>query len=123
MQRGQKPHNNSGSSRPKAGNRPKSIRFNLEHYGFKGETDFSGATCCYLFAKTLNPINIDLSYLAIIGSCEIPSGFLGLNKAVLEEALKNGIIKLARKTYEIAKFGIRVDKFFSILQTLSLIHI
>ena len=24
---------------------------NLEHYGFQGETDFSGATCNYLFAK------------------------------------------------------------------------
>ena len=103
---------------PKPATDPKVYDLNLEHYGFKGETDFSGATCCYLFAKTLNPINTDLSYLAIIGSCEIPSGFLSLNKAVLEEALKNGIIKPVRKTYEIAKFGIRVDKFFSVLQIL-----
>ena len=103
---------------PKPATDPKVYDLNLEHFGFKGETDFSGATCCYLFAKTLNPTNIDLSYLAIIGSCEIPSGFLGLNKAVLEESLKNGIVKPARKTYEIVKLGVRVDKFFSMLQIL-----
>ncbi|RLI18673.1 hypothetical protein DRO44_00470, partial [Candidatus Bathyarchaeota archaeon] len=39
---------------PKAAEDPKVFDLNLEHYGFKGETDFSGATCCYLFAKILN---------------------------------------------------------------------
>ena len=33
---------------------PKVYDLNLEHDGFRGETDFSGATCCYLFAKLLN---------------------------------------------------------------------
>lgn len=103
---------------PRPATDPKVYDLNLEHFGFKGETDFSGATCCYLFARTLNPANMDLSYLAIIGSCEIPGEFQSLNKAVLEESLKNGIIKPARKTYEIVKFGARVDKFFSMLQIL-----
>ena len=103
---------------PRPASDPKLYDLNLEHFGFKGETDFSGATCCYLFAKLLNIENIDLSYLALIGSCEIPGGFSGLNEAVLEESLKNGIVKPVRKTFEIAKFGVRIDKFFSMLQIL-----
>ncbi|MEM2319901.1 MAG: DHH family phosphoesterase, partial [Candidatus Bathyarchaeia archaeon] len=34
---------------PKAVKDPKVLDLNLENFGFKGETDFSGATCCYLF--------------------------------------------------------------------------
>lgn len=103
---------------PRPSTDPKVYDLNLEHFGFKGETDFSGATCCYLFAKALNDKNFDLSYIALIGSCEIPSGFSSLNKMVLEEALKNGIVKPARKSFEIVKFGVRIDKFFSKLQIL-----
>ena len=103
---------------PKPANDPKVYDLNLEHFGFKGETDFSGATCSYLFSKILNPKNSDLSYLALIGSSEIPGGFSGLNKVVLEESLKNGIVKPIRKTFEIVRFGVKIDKFFSMLQIL-----
>jgi len=65
---------------PKPTDDPKVFDLNLEHYGFRGETDFSGSTCCYLFAKTLNKQNKDLSYLALVGSYEIPTGFKGLNQ-------------------------------------------
>jgi len=103
---------------PKPAEDPKIYDLNLEHYGFKGETDFSGATCCYLFAKSLNETNIKLSYLALIGSCEIPSGFIGLNKVVLDEALKNGVVRPKGKTFEVTKFNVRIDKLFSKLQIL-----
>jgi len=103
---------------PRISTDPKVYDLNLEHFGFKGETDFSGATCCYLFAKELNGKNFDLSYIALIGSCEIPGGFSSLNKMILEEALKNSIVKPIRKTFEIVKFGIKIDKFFSKLQIL-----
>jgi single-stranded DNA-specific DHH superfamily exonuclease len=39
---------------PKPSKDPKVSDLNLENYGFKCETDFSGATCCHLFAKALN---------------------------------------------------------------------
>jgi len=91
---------------------------NLENYGFRGESDFSGATCCYLFAKVLNETNADLSYLALVGSCEIPSGFRGLNKVVLDEAIKNGVVRGEEKKIEIVKFGTRIDSLFSKLQIL-----
>jgi len=103
---------------PKPSRDPKVLDLNLEHFGFRGETDFSGATCCYLFAKALNESNIDLSYLALVGSCEIPEGFLGINKIVLEKALKNGVLQQRGKSFEITKFKTRVDAFFSKLQIL-----
>ena len=103
---------------PKAAEDPKVFDLNLEHYGFKGETDFSGATCCYLFAKILNRENMDLSYLALVGSLEIPEGFVGINKTVLEEALKGGVVQQKGKSFEITKFKTRINTLFSKLQIL-----
>jgi len=103
---------------PKPSKDTKVLDLNLENYGFRGETDFSGATCCYLFAKALSETNVDLSYLALVGSCEIPEGFRGINKLVLEEACKNGTIQQKGKNFEITKFKIRLDALFSKLQIL-----
>ena len=89
---------------------------NLENYGFRGESDFSGAACCYLFAKALNESSTDLSYLAVVESCEIPTGWTGLNKVVLDEAIKNGVVQGEGKKIEIVKFGIRIHSLFSKLQ-------
>lgn len=97
---------------------PKVFDLNLEHYGFQGETDFSGATCNYLFAKVLNEHNIDLSYLALVGSQEIPGDYVGLNKVVFEEAQKNGVVKVAGKRIEIVKLSVRVNDLFAKLQIL-----
>jgi len=103
---------------PKPSKDPKVLDLNLEWTGFRGETDFSGATCCYLFAEVLSESNVDLSYLALVGSCEIPDGFMGINETVLEEALKNGVIQQKGKSFEVTKLKMRVDAFFSKLQIL-----
>jgi len=103
---------------PKPAKDPKVLDLNLEHFGFKGETDFSGATCCYLFAKALSEGNVDLGYLALVGSCEIPEGFLGINRIVLEETLKGRVIQQKGKSFEITKFKMRADALFSKLQIL-----
>lgn len=97
---------------------PRVYDLNLENYGFHGESDFSGATCCYLFAKALNESNTDLSYLALVGSCEIPTGWAGLNKVVLDEAVKNGVVQGEGKKIKITKFGTRIHNLFSKLQIL-----
>ncbi len=91
---------------------------NLEHYGFEGDSEFSGATCNYLFARTLNKRNTDFAYLALVGSREIPTGYMGLNKTVLEEAEKNGIVKVEGSKMTIVKLGMRVDDLFAKLQIL-----
>jgi hypothetical protein len=103
---------------PKPATDPKVYDLNLEHYGFRGETDFTGATCCYLFARALNERNVDLSYLALVGSCEIPGDPAGLNKVVLDESVKNGVVHVEGKKVEIVKLGISIDKLFSSLQIL-----
>jgi len=103
---------------PKPSRDPRVLDLNLENFGFKGETDFAGATCCYLFAKRLNNDNVDLSYLALVGSRELPKGFLSINSMVLEEALKNGVVQRKGKSYEITRFHVRIDQLFSKLQIL-----
>ncbi|MCS7096071.1 MAG: DHH family phosphoesterase [Candidatus Bathyarchaeota archaeon] len=103
---------------PKPSRDPRVLDLNLENLGFKGETDFSGATCCYLFAKALNTENLELAYLALVGSFEIPKGYLSINKTILDEALKNGIIKVKGKNFEISKLNLNVDVLFSKLQIL-----
>ena len=103
---------------PKPSRDPRVLDLNLENFGFKGETDFAGATCCYLFAKRLNNDNVDLSYLALVGSRELPKGFLSINSTVLEEALKNGVVQQKGKSYEITRFHVRIDQLFSKLQIL-----
>ncbi|MEM2463099.1 MAG: DHH family phosphoesterase [Candidatus Bathyarchaeia archaeon] len=94
------------------------LDLNLEHFGFKGETDFSGATCCYFFAKELSSVNSDLGYLALVGSSEIPDGFKALNSMVLREMLENGVVKKVGKSLEISRLGVKVEVLFSKLQIL-----
>lgn len=103
---------------PRPATDPRIYDLNLENYGFRGESDFSGATCCYLFAKALDESNTDLSYLALVGSCEIPTDWTGLNKVVLDEAIKNGVVQGEGKKIKIAKFGTRIHSLFSKLQIL-----
>jgi hypothetical protein len=103
---------------PKPSNDPKVFDLNLEHFGFKGETDFSGATCCYLFVKELNEQNSDLSYLAVVGSCEIPEGFKSINELVLKEALEKAVIQKKGKSLEVPRINVKVDALFSKLQVL-----
>lgn len=91
---------------------------NLEKYGFRGEFDFSGATIAYLFAKQLDSRNEDLVYLALVGSKEIPDGFLGINKDVLSEAEIKGYVEKKGSDYMIAKLNITLSKMFSSLQIL-----
>ena len=97
---------------------PRVFDLNLERFGFEGDTEFSGATCNYLFAKILNEVNIDLSYLAIVGSREIPGDLVGLNKNVLEEAIGNGVVEIEDGKIRISKLGLSADDLFSKLQIL-----
>ena len=103
---------------PRPSRDPLVMDLNLEHVGLRGEEDFSGATCCYLFARALDDANKDLSYLALVGSCEIPVGYKGLNTVVLKEALANGVVERVGKRLLIRKLGIEVRKLFSLLQIL-----
>lgn len=103
---------------PRPAHDPKVYDLNLEHFGFRGEEDFSGAASCYLFSKILSERNRDLSYLALVGSCEIPTGFKGLNRMILDEAAKDGVVHIEGNSIRIAKLGVDVQTLFSNLQIL-----
>jgi RecJ-like exonuclease len=62
-----------------------------------GSKEISGAGMAYLFALSLNPMNVDLSFLAIIGATgdvQNSGGFTGENKAILNDAVTNNLIEL-----------------------------
>jgi single-stranded DNA-specific DHH superfamily exonuclease len=95
-----------------------------ELYGISGETDVSGATVTYLFFKTLNVENVDLSRLAVVGSAEIPGMIRGLNAIALEDALKSGYVKIrltrTGKDYIILKPG-RPESFRNLSSKLTVL--
>jgi RecJ-like exonuclease len=76
------------------------FHINPHNYGIDGAREISGAGVAYLFSKSLNPDNMDLSALAIIGAVgdiQNSEGYLnGANKAILEEGVKAGVIRVEK---------------------------
>ncbi len=103
---------------PRPSSDPMVLDLNLENFGFKGESDFSGSTCSFLFTKVISNENIDLSYLAITGSLEIPEGIRGINSDVLSEALRNKIILQKNEKLYVPKINMSINDLFSKLQIL-----
>ena len=67
-------------------------------YGLKGDRDISGSTTCYLFARTLDPANKDLAYLAAIGAVGdeffVDGCLVSENRNVTLEAVKQGKMEI-----------------------------
>jgi len=97
---------------------PSIFDLNLEYSGLKGETDFSSSTCCYLFAKELDEKNFDLSYLALVGSLEIPGKPSSLTLQVQNEALEKNMIRKRGGSFVSTKLGLGISQIFSSLQIL-----
>ncbi len=62
------------------------IHVNPELYGLTGERDASASTMTYLFFKTAAPELRYYSFLAVIGSAEIPGPLTSLNSIPLNDA-------------------------------------
>jgi RecJ-like exonuclease len=81
---------------------PDIFHVNPYYYDISGESEISAAGVCYLFAKTLDPKNVDLSSLAIIGALGDmqnkgdKGSFVGANKSILNDAIKSGKITVER---------------------------
>lgn len=72
---------------------------NPHFFGIDGNKEISGAGLAYLFAKELNEKNKDMAHIAVIGAIgdiQENNGFLKLNNEILQEALKQGTIKLKK---------------------------
>ncbi|MHA2007048.1 MAG: DHH family phosphoesterase [Promethearchaeota archaeon] len=78
----------------------KNWHINPYFFGIDGSIEISGAGLCYLFAKCFKKENIDQSSLAIVGAIGdiqnkgLNKSFLGVNKLILEDAIKSGLIEV-----------------------------
>ncbi len=84
------------------------IEINPHNHGLDGSFDISGAGVAFLLAVAVDPKNVDLSELAIVGATGdlqryYGKGFVGVNKAILEVAKENGIVQVRR---DLTFFGI-----------------
>ncbi|NVM34174.1 MAG: DHH family phosphoesterase [Candidatus Lokiarchaeota archaeon] len=79
-----------------------SFQWHINPYFFRvdGSLEISGAGICYLFAKSLNKKNTDLSSIALVGAMgDIQNhgpnkSFLGINSLILEDAKSIGLIEI-----------------------------
>ncbi|MHA1519601.1 MAG: DHH family phosphoesterase [Promethearchaeota archaeon] len=79
---------------------PSVNHINPYFYDVKGEDEISGAGVCYLFGKSMDPENIDLASIAIVGAIgdmqnnQEKGAFHGLNTLILEDAVKSGKVEV-----------------------------
>ncbi len=84
------------------------IEINPQHHGLSGSYDVSGAGVSFLMAMAVDPRNVDLSELAIVGATGdlqryYGKGFVGINKSILDLAQQYGIVEVKR---DLTFFGI-----------------
>ncbi len=77
------------------------INLDPDLFGLKGDRDISASTTCYLFARTLDPVNRDLAHIAAIGA--VGDGFfvdgqlVSQNREVALEAVQQGLIEIRKQ--------------------------
>ena len=77
---------------------PRVINLDPDLFGLKGDRDISASTTCYLFARTLDPVNLDLAHIAAVGA--VGDGFfvegklVSENRAAALEAVRQGKIEI-----------------------------
>lgn len=76
------------------------INLDPDLFGLKGDRDISASTTCYLFARTLDPVNCDMAHIAAIGA--VGDGFfvdgelVSQNREVALEAVKQGRMEIRK---------------------------
>jgi single-stranded-DNA-specific exonuclease len=77
---------------------PKVHNLDPELYGLKGDRDIAAATTCFLFARTLNPANVDLAYLGAVGAVGdkffVDGRLVSQNREVTMEASRQGRVEI-----------------------------
>ena len=92
------------------------IHVNPMLYGMDGSKDISGSGVVFLFSRALDKKNDDLAHLAVIGAIgdvQEDKGFSGINKQILEIAIKNKKIKLEKS---LRLFGITTRPLHKVLE-------
>ena len=84
-----------------ASNDPRVLNLDPDLFGLKGDRDISASTTCYLFARTMDPVNRDMAHIAAVGA--VGDGFfvdgrlVSQNREVALEAVQQGLLEI-RKT-------------------------
>lgn len=82
---------------------PKVHNLDPDLFGLKGDRDISGSTTCYLFARTLDPVNRDLAHIAAVGA--VGDGFfvdgqlVSENRQVALEAVQQGKMEIRKQDH------------------------
>jgi len=77
---------------------PRVLNLDPDLFGLKGDRDISASTTCYLFAKTMDPVNCDMAYIAAVGA--VGDGFfvdgrlVSQNREAALEAVQQGKIEI-----------------------------
>jgi hypothetical protein len=101
---------------------------NPELYGMKGDRDISASTVCYRFVSELDPCNVDLAHLAVVGAVGdrfFETGRLtGENRRAMLDARDQGTIHIdkdgRKESYVYAGAGQRmsVKRMVEMIETL-----
>ncbi|XHH07700.1 MAG: DHHA1 domain-containing protein [Candidatus Bathyarchaeia archaeon] len=81
---------------------PNFAQVNPHEYGVDGATDVSGSGVTYFVAKAMNPKNVDLAPVALVGALGDMQdkydqrSFGGLNELILKDAVQAGLMKVEK---------------------------
>ena len=92
-------------------------QLNPHLFGYDGSIELSGATTSYLIARNLG-LNFDLSAIAIVGAVgdlqdNAYGRLVGLNRFVVDEAVKNGFIEIRK---DLRFFGKQTRPVYKMLE-------
>lgn len=92
------------------------IHLNPHGFGFDDFSEVSAAGVCFFFARAVDKQNEDLAYLAIIGAIgdvQEKNGFKGLNRIILDVAVKTGKIRVEKG---LKLFGLQTRSIIKLLE-------
>ena len=79
---------------------PRVMNLDPDLFGLKGDRDISGSTTCYLFARTLDPVNRDMAHIAAVGAVGdgffVDGALVSQNREVALEAVQQGRIEIRK---------------------------
>ncbi|RLI76687.1 recombinase RecJ [Archaeoglobales archaeon] len=92
-------------------------QLNPHDFGYDGSISLSGSTTTYLVAKNLG-LNYDLSAISIVGAVgdlqdSMEGKLVGLNREVLNEAIKNGFVEVVK---DLRFFGKQTRPVYKMLE-------
>lgn len=89
---------------------------NPHDYGFDGSSEISASGVCFLFSREVDKENEDLGHIAIIGAIgdvQAKDGFKGLNKIILDIAVRKGKIRVEKG---LRLFGLQTRPLHKLLE-------